>query len=84
MKILKYILLTLLGLFVLFVGVVFIKGYLPLYKIQVDKLSDEIGKADKIVVREYVFDNRTRVEKTIFSSTDKKDIIEFQESLLIE
>jgi len=84
MKILKYILLTLLGLFVLFVGVVFIEGYLPLYKIQVDKLSDEIGKADKIVVREYVFDNRTMVEKTIFSSTDKKDIIAFQESLLIE
>lgn len=84
MKIFKYILLTLLGLFIFFVGVVFIEGYLPLYKIQVDELSREISKADKIVVREYVFDNRTMVEKTIFSSTNKKDIIAFQESLLIE
>ena len=51
MKILKYMLFTLLGLFILFVGVVFIKTYLPLYEIQMDKLYSEIRKADKIVVK---------------------------------
>ena len=84
MKIIKYIGFAVIGIIVLFFGVIFIWAYLPLYNIQVDELDSEIRKADRIVVKAYVYDNRTRTEKILFSSTNKNDIVEFSESLVIE
>lgn len=63
MKIVKYIGLAIIGVIVLFFIAVFIWGYLPLYNIHVDELDSEIRKADKIVVKTYVYDNHTCTEK---------------------
>lgn len=84
MKIIKYIGLTVLGLVVLFFGVVFVWVYLPLYNIQVDELDTEIRKADKIVVKGLVDEHGRYSKEIIFSSSTKKDIIEFADSLVLE